>query len=109
MADRYVARQVSVLLTKENEKKSCAIRTALRILRDMITLTAPSYGGYEKDFGTVREARYAAARILGCMVEEMVQVTSGDGDVTYCYASQVDADEDEDGAYAVQYRSRVNL
>jgi hypothetical protein len=29
----------------------------------------------------------------------------GGEDVTYCYATQADADDDQDGAYAVQYKA----
>lgn len=71
----------------------------------MIELSAPRQNGYEKTFETVAEARSAAADILGISVADMIEVGPvGGEDVTYCYATQADADDDQDGAYAVQYK-----
>lgn len=72
-----------------------------------ITLSAPAKGGYTAQFESVDEARIAAADLLGLTVEDMVEVESGDGNTTYCYASQSDADADQDGAYAAQYSATV--
>jgi len=70
-----------------------------------IELSAPRQSGYEQIFETVAEARSAAAEILGVPVADMVEVGPvGGEDVTYCYATQADADDDQDGAYAVQYK-----
>jgi hypothetical protein len=66
-----------------------------------ITLSAPAKSGYKKDFDSVESARAKAADLLDCAVDEMVEVEMNE--VTYCYASQEDADADLDGAYAVQY------
>ena len=71
-----------------------------------IELSAPSKSGYEEVYATVAEARAAAANILGVSVADMIEVGPvGGEDVTYCYASQADADDDQDGAYAVQYKA----
>ena len=70
-----------------------------------IELSAPGNSGYERTFETVAEAREAAAGILGVSVADMIEVGPvGGEDVTYCYATQADADNDQDGAYAVQYK-----
>lgn len=69
-----------------------------------ITLSAPAKSGYKAEFETIEEAQAKAAEILGCTVEEMVETQAGEEGVTYCYASDADADEDRnDGAYAVKY------
>ena len=70
-----------------------------------IELSAPRQSGYEQIFETVAEARSAAAEILGVPVADMIEVGPvGGEDVTYCYATQADSDDDKDGAYAVQYK-----
>ena len=69
----------------------------------MTILSAPANSGYEEQFETVGEARAAAANILDIDVDFMIETESGDGGTTYCYATQEDADDDTDGAYAVQY------
>jgi len=70
-----------------------------------IELSAPGNSGYERTFETVAEAREAAAGILGVSVADMIEVGPvGGEDVTYCYATQADSDDDKDGAYAVQYK-----
>lgn len=72
-------------------------------------LSAPSKSGYEGVFDTLAEVREAAAAKLGdwtepVSVDDMIEVTGGgDGRTIYCYATQADADADDDGAYAVQY------
>ncbi len=86
----------------------------------MTRLSAPALSGYEKEFDTVDEARMEAAKLLSGIhyiddqmiefqvtVADMVEVESGDGGTTYCYASQEEADSDNDGAYAVQYREAL--
>lgn len=71
-----------------------------------IELSAPRQSGYEQTLDTVAEARAAAAGILGVSVDDMIEVGPvGGEDVTYCYATQADADDDQDGAYAVQYKA----
>ena len=69
----------------------------------MITLSAPNKSGYEQSFASVETARVKAAELLDIPAKDMIEVESGDGSITYCYASQEDADADQDGAYAVQY------
>ena len=69
----------------------------------MITLSAPAKSGYKSEFETVESAQVKAADMLDCLLSDLVTVESPDGEITYCYASQEDADEDADGAYAVQY------
>jgi hypothetical protein len=67
------------------------------------TLSAPRKSGYERQFESIDDLRVVAAGLLDCTVEEMIEVESGDGGTVYCYASQAEADADQDGAYAVQY------
>lgn len=67
----------------------------------MITLSAPAKSGYKKEFETIDEARAKAAYLLDVELDEMVEVEMNE--VTYCYATQEEADADQDGAYAVQY------
>lgn len=69
----------------------------------MIILSAPKKSGYRSECETAGQARLEAAEILGVDLADMIEVVSPDGGTTYCYASQEDADEDLDGAYAVQY------
>lgn len=69
----------------------------------MTTLSAPCKSGYQRDFATTDQAREAAAALLGVALADMIEVESPDGSVIYCYASQDEADVDQDGAYAVQY------
>lgn len=66
-------------------------------------LSAPRKSGYEKQFESMEDLREKAADLLNCTVDEMIEVESGDGGTVHCYASQADADADQDGAYAVQY------
>lgn len=73
-------------------------------MKNEIELSAPAKSGYRRQFETVEEARDRAAAILGVTVATMIEAKSPDGETTYCYASQEDADADQDGAYAVQYR-----
>ena len=68
-----------------------------------ITLSAPAKSGYNAEFESIEATRIAAAELLGVTVDDMIEVESGDGGTTYCYASQADAAADQDGAYAVQY------
>ena len=68
-----------------------------------VTLSAPAKSGYKTEFESTNEARTAAAGLLDVTVNDMIEVNSCDGKTTYCYASQEDADADQDGAYAVQY------
>lgn len=71
-----------------------------------IELSAPGNSGYAQTFETVAEARAAAAGIVGISLADMIEVGPvGGEDVTYCYATQSDADNDQDGAYAVQYKA----
>ena len=63
-------------------------------------LSAPGKGGYCKEFESIEAARKAAAELLGVAMEEMVEVESPDGGLTYCYASQAAADADWDGRHA---------
>lgn len=72
----------------------------------MIELSAPAKSGFRKEFETTDEAREKAAELLGISLDAMIEVGPlGGDDVTYCYATQEDADSDTDGAYAVQYRT----
>lgn len=68
-----------------------------------VTLSAPAKSGYKAEFESISEARIAAAQLLDMAMDEMIEIESGDGGTTYCYASQADADADQDGAYAVKY------
>lgn len=71
-----------------------------------IILSAPTKSGYRQDFETVAEARAKAANLLGLAdPSEMIEYENCEGDdiVTYCYASQDEADADRDGSYAVRY------
>jgi hypothetical protein len=53
----------------------------------------------------IDEAREATAELLGVNLSDMIEVGPvGGEDITYCYATQADADADQDGAYAVSYR-----
>jgi hypothetical protein len=79
----------------------------------MYTLSAPRKSGYKETFATLTEVREKAADLLSDMwgetvvtPETMIEIDAGDSTVTwitYCYASQEDAEDDEDGAYAVKY------
>lgn len=66
----------------------------------MIALSAPAKSGYYKEFESVAAARKAAAELLGVDVNDMVEVESPDGGLTYCYATQEAADADWDGRHA---------
>lgn len=77
----------------------------------MFTLSAPSKSGYKGEFETLAEVRAKAADLLSdgdavttpaTMVEIEAGTCTSDA-MTYCYASQEDADADLDGAYAVKY------
>jgi hypothetical protein len=81
-----------------------------------VVLSAPAKSGYRAGFETVAACRAKAAELLsglreidGEIVEltitpdTMIETDSPDGGTTYCYATQADADADQDGAYAVQY------
>lgn len=89
-------------------------------------LSAPAKGGYRETFIGLFEVQVQAAKILGIVepsehgsmvglatdryaraVASMIGVESPDGGTTYCYATQADADADQDGAYAVQYSEAV--
>jgi hypothetical protein len=72
-----------------------------------VTLSAPARSGYKAEFESIDEARIAAAGLLDVVIDDMIEVESGDGNTTFCYASQADADVDQDGAYAVQYAAGV--
>lgn len=53
----------------------------------------------------IKEAKnYASRNWFDCSPEEIIEVNSPDGSVIYLYESQVAADSDSDGAYAVQVR-----
>ncbi len=67
-------------------------------------LRAPAKSGYTEAFDTLREVRERVAEILG--VEDAIEVDSPDLTTTYCYATQMEADLDKEGAYALQYRER---
>lgn len=67
-------------------------------------LSAPSKSGFREQYEDVEAIREKAANLLDCAQADLVEVESGDGDITYCYASQAAADADPDGAFAVQYR-----
>jgi hypothetical protein len=69
----------------------------------MITLSAPAKSGYTAEFESIEDAQAKAAELLGCSVDDMIEVLSPDGGTIYCYATQKEADSDQDGAYAVQY------
>ena len=66
----------------------------------MIILSAPAKSGFRREFEDVEQARACAAELLGVTIEEMVEVESPDGGLTYCYGSQAEADADWDGRHA---------
>lgn len=88
----------------EGEYTSDQIRSMVDELLDdeesMVILSAPGKGGYRREFESVAAARKAAAELLGVDVNDMVEVESPDGGLTYCYASQEAADADYDGRHA---------
>lgn len=71
-------------------------------------LNAPAKSGLRREFATLDEAMDAAADLIGVSLTDMVTVDmvegTGDCGVTYCYASDEDAESDDDGAYAVNIR-----
>lgn len=71
----------------------------------MIELSAPTKSGFCRQYESIDAAREKAADLLGVSAAEMIEVGPiGGEDITYCYATQEDADTDSDGAYAVQYK-----
>ena len=69
----------------------------------MITLSAPAQSGYKQEFETNEDMLLVAAQLLGVSADDMVCVQcNGQDDRFYFYASQEEADDDSDGAYAVQ-------
>lgn len=72
----------------------------------MYILSAPAHSGYRREFKSMAEMDAAAAEILHCDAEDIVESVSPDGGTVYYYASQAAADADLDGAYAVQYTER---
>ena len=68
----------------------------------MITLSAPRLGGYHGEFETLEAALAKSAELLEIDPSEVVTGESGDGSITYYYASEDDRDADYDGAYTIQ-------
>ena len=66
----------------------------------MYFVSAPAKSGYRKEFKSIEQARACAAELLGVTMEDMVEVESPDGGLTYCYSSQTEADADYDGRHA---------
>jgi hypothetical protein len=66
-------------------------------------LSNPKKSGYTTEVGSIDEAkRIASERWFDCAADEIVTRESPDGGTIYLYASDDDADADQDGAYAVQ-------
>lgn len=86
------------------EENEARLRDEITVSWISWTLSAPNKSGYRQEFTDLSALRAQAAEFLGCPVADLVENESGDGGTHYFYASQADAEADEDGAYAIQYR-----
>lgn len=86
----------------------------MTLTNEAYILNAPAKSGLRREFSTLDEALAAAADLLGVSVAHMVTEDASNGGagededrgVTYCYANEDDAAND-DGSYAVNIKAEI--